>query len=131
LIGSAWNNKKTFEENKAKMNPGNQGRAYHATVDLRKALEGHYNPELALKRIQHAHKWLSGDDPMSDDELSKMGWNKGYSLSTWEEMPGAIDTRDLAPFFEQVLTGGRMGFKSGPSQSFKNEAIQLRSKLEK
>jgi len=77
LIGSAWNNKKTFEENKAKMNPGNQGRAYHATVDLRKALEGHYNPELALRRIQHAHKWLSGDDPMSDDELSKMGWNKG------------------------------------------------------
>jgi predicted aldo/keto reductase-like oxidoreductase len=131
LIGCAWNNKKTFEENIAKMNPANQGRAYDESVDLRKALESHYNPELALTRIQHAHKWLSGDDPMSDDELSKMGWNKGYNLSTWEEMPGAIDSRDLAPFFEQVLTGGRMGFKSGPSQCFKNEAIQLRRELEK
>ena len=54
-----------------------------------------------------------------------------YSLSTWEEMPGAIDSTNLKPFFEQVLTGGRMGFKSGPGQSFKNEAIQLRRELEK
>lgn len=103
------------------------GRAYDETVDLTKALEKHYNPELALERIKQVHEWLKSDTPKSPKELEKLGWNKAYNLTVWEEMPGELDSRAMQKIMLQVFTGGRMGIvETGPGYSIKQEATRLR-----
>ncbi len=101
-------------------------------MDLTKALEKHYDPELALKKVKEVHEWLTGALPKSNEELVQKGWKKGYNLTTWTEMPGEIDSRNISSVILQVMTGGRMGLQNlGPGETFRKEAKQLRSSLEK
>ncbi|CAJ1941337.1 unnamed protein product [Cylindrotheca closterium] len=131
LVCAPWNKKKSFQENADAMSRGNLGRAYDPDVDLSKALEKHYNPELALERIKQVHEWLKDDqNPMSDEELDKLGWQKGYDLTVWEPMAGDIDSRAIPKVLLQNMTGGRMGIvETGPGQSIKQEATQIRTAL--
>lgn len=71
LMICKWNKKKSFTENADAMNRGNLGRAYDPDVDLTKALEKHYNPELAYfemrsKRHRRARvvSWTSLYSPL-------------------------------------------------------------------
>jgi len=111
----------------------NAGRSFDESVDLTKALENHYNPELAMKKLREAHKLLSSKDVPSpgytDEELAEMGFQKGYNLTTWEEMPGAVDSNAIKKVLLQVVTGGRMGFVTGPGYSVRQEARGLRDRL--
>lgn len=105
------------------------GRSYDESVDLTKALENHFNPSLALKRIRETHEWLKGE-PMSNEELATRGWKKGYNLNVWELMPGELDSRAVQQVILQTLTGGRMGIVgTGPGDSIKVEATQIREIL--
>mmetsp|Transcript_23631 Transcript_23631/g.57945 ORF Transcript_23631/g.57945 Transcript_23631/m.57945 type:complete len:635 (+) Transcript_23631:103-2007(+) len=130
LVTVSWDKKKSFKEKAAAMSRGNLGRAYDPEVDLTKALEKHYNPELALERIKQVHEWLKDEARKSDEELAELGWHKGYNLTVWEEMAGELDSRAVSRVMLQVTTGGRMGIvKTGPGQSIKQQATQIRNAL--
>lgn len=130
LVNSSWDKKKSFKENADAMSRANLGRAYDPEVDLTKALEKHYNPELALERIKQVHEWLKDETPKSDEELEKLGWKKAYGLDVWEPMCGDLDSRAFQKVMLQNLTGGRMGIvETGPGQSIKHEATLIRSAL--
>lgn len=88
--GCTWNKKKTFEENEMKMSAGNPGRGYDESVDLTEALKNHYDPELAKSKLVELHNWLKKDSSLSEEEMKKLGWEKAYNLTTWEEFPGEI-----------------------------------------
>lgn len=115
---------------------GNLGRAYDSSIDLTKALENHFNPTLALERIQQTHEWLKGggDSSSSSDGTSSLekeqGWKKGYNLTVWQEMPGEIDSRAIQKIILQIVTGGRLGMVGmGPGLAIKKEASQIRKIL--
>ena len=100
-------------------------------MDLSKALENHYDPKLVMKKLRETHKWLSAKEGppsgYSDEDLTDLGFAKGYNLTTWEEMPGALDSTALNTVLLQVFTGGRMGPTTGPGYSFYKESDELRS----
>lgn len=130
LVLASWDKKKSFEDNAAAMSRGNLGRAYDPEVDLTKALEKHYNPELALERIKQVHEWLKDEKPPSDEEEEKRGWQKAYNLTVWQEMAGEIDSRSIPQVMLQNLTGGRMGIvHTGPGEAVKQEATRIRNAL--
>jgi hypothetical protein len=130
LEQTKWDKNKSWKERLQSMSRANPGRSYDATVDLTVALEKHYNPSLVLEKLKQAHEWLKNDAKLSDDELDKKGWNRGYDLKVWTEMPGEVDSRALYQVLLQVLTGGRMGLtQTGPGYSFRTEAQQLRRAL--
>lgn len=110
---------------------GNSGRGFDKNADLSKALQNHYNPELALKKMKEVHEWLGKENvPESgytENELEGMGFAKGYNLTTWMEVPGEVDSTALPKIMLGALTGGRMGFVTGPGYSFRKEASTLRS----
>lgn len=109
---------------------GNPGRAYDDTFDLTKALENHYDPALALQKIKEAHEMLSTPEPLSDVDLAKHGWEKGYNLTAWTEMPGELDSTAIGKLLLQNLTGGRLGLVgTGPGDYFRKEAMQYRNGL--
>ena len=69
---------------------GNPGRGYDESVDLTEALKNHYDPELAKSKLVELHNWLKKDSSLSEEEMKKLGWEKAYNLTTWEEFPGEI-----------------------------------------
>jgi hypothetical protein len=102
---------------------GNPGRSYDENVDILKALENHYDPALALKRIKDTHAWLGTPEPLSDEELANRGWKKGYNLTAWTEMPGELNSTAIGKLLLQNLTGGRYGLiGTGPGEAFRVEA---------
>jgi hypothetical protein len=130
LEQTKWDKKKSWKERLQNMSRANPGRSYDAAVDLTSALEKHYNPSLVLEKLKQVHELLKDDTKLSDEELAKRGWNKGYNLTVWTEMPGEVDSRALYQVLLQVLTGGRMGLtQTGPGFSFRTEARQLREAL--
>lgn len=130
LEQTKWDKKKSWKERLEAMSRANPGRSYDSTVDLTAALEKHYDPSLVLEKLKQAHEWLRNDAKLSDKELDKRGWNRGYNLTVWTEMPGEVDSRALHQVLLQVLTGGRMGLtQTGPGYSFHTEAQQLRRAL--
>eukprot|EP00591_Stephanopyxis_turris_P015141 CAMPEP_0195538964 /NCGR_PEP_ID=MMETSP0794_2-20130614/49805_1 /TAXON_ID=515487 /ORGANISM="Stephanopyxis turris, Strain CCMP 815" /LENGTH=626 /DNA_ID=CAMNT_0040672975 /DNA_START=47 /DNA_END=1927 /DNA_ORIENTATION=- len=132
LVGTQWNKKKSFKENADAMPAANVGRSYDESIDLTKALENHYNPSLALERIKKVHEWLSPSEPMSDEEIEKRGWKKGYNLTVWDDMPGILDSRATKNIVLQNLTGGRMGIVgTGPGNLVKSGALQFREVISK
>jgi len=125
LVYQKWDKNKSFQNNADAMSRGNMGRSYDKSIDLTKALANHYNPSLALKRIQQTHEWMTMKEPLSE-------WKKGYNLTVWEEMPGELDATPatMTRVMLQVLTGGRMGIVgTGPGESIKKEATQIREKI--
>ena len=102
-------------------------------MDLSDALKNHYNPELAMKKLMEAHKWLSSKQTpksgYSNSDLADMGFQKGYNLTAWTEIPGELDSTMIGKLLITIVTGGRMGFITGPGYSFKREAQQLRDAL--
>ena len=79
--------------------------------------------------MKETHEWLKMDVNMTNQELKERGWEKGYNLTAWTEMPGEMDSRAMQQVLLQTSTGGRMGVESGPGASFRSEANQLRSAL--
>lgn len=126
--GKNWKKNKAFDENAATMVRSNLGRAYDKSVDLTKALEKHYNPSLALERIQQTHEWLSTDKYLTDAEIEAKGWKKGYNLTVWTEIPGELDATVMSKLMQQIVTGGRMGITgTGPGFQVKTESSLLRN----
>ena len=84
-----------------------------------------------MQKMREAHKWLSKEEAppsgYNDDDITKMGFRKGYNLTVWEEMPGEVDSTALKKVLLQVVTGGRMGFVTGAGHTFRAEAGMLRS----
>jgi hypothetical protein len=108
----------------------NAGRCFVEGIDLTEALKNHYNPDLVLQKLREAHKWLNTEAEFSSDDLKQMGFEKGYNLTTWEEMPGEIDSTAIMKVVLQVLTGGRLGFSdTGPGYSIRKQADLLRLAL--
>ena len=109
------------------------GRSLDDSVDLSEALKNHYNPELAMQKLNEVHNWLSSKETpesgYSDEDLVKMGFAKGYNLTAWTEIPGELDSTMIGKLLVTVFTGGRMGFVTGPGSSFRKEAKQLRDAL--
>lgn len=88
-----------------------------------------------MNKMKEAHKLLSSKEipssGFSDDDLTQMGFQKGYNLTVWTEMPGELDSTAVKKVVLQTVTGGRMGIVSGPGYSFKNEVTALRNELHK
>lgn len=106
------------------------GRAYDNSINLTKALANHFDPALALKRIQETHEWLKDTRRKTNDELAELGWTRGYDLTAWEEMPGRLDSRAVQQVLLQTITGGRLGITgTGPGYSIKTAASQIRHVL--
>ena len=109
----------------------NAGRSYDGKFDLNKALENHYNPELVMKKLKEVHDILGKDNTPetghSDEDLERMGYAKGYNLTAWMEIPGEMDSTGIKKLMQQIFTGGRSGFVTGPGYSFRKEAEFLRS----
>ncbi len=86
-----------------------------------------------MKKLKEAHDWLSKEkvpeSGFTDNELAEMGFEKGYNLTVWSEMPGEIDSTVIKKVLLQAVTGGRMGFVTGPGHSFREEAIGIRGGL--
>lgn len=61
---------------------------YDESVDLTEALKDHYDPELVKSKLVEVHNWLKKDNSLTDEERVKLGWKRGYNLTTWEEFPG-------------------------------------------
>mmetsp|Transcript_20374 Transcript_20374/g.30629 ORF Transcript_20374/g.30629 Transcript_20374/m.30629 type:complete len:653 (-) Transcript_20374:120-2078(-) len=129
LESTAWNNKKSFEENLDKMSGGNSGRALQEDVDLTEALKDHYDPDLAKSKLKEAHNWLTKTNEFLNDEKRKeKEWDEGYSLTTWVEFPGDVTASDfISKLLLQNLTGGYFGInnKIERKESFK-KASSLR-----
>lgn len=70
---SVWNNKISFEENIKHMN--SYGRSYQHDVDYSDALSQHYNPSLALIKINECHDLLNERSKVSMEQINKNGWN--------------------------------------------------------
>ena len=109
------------------------GRSLDENVDLTEALKNHYDPELAMNKLKEVHKWLSAKEGppsgYSDDDLTDMGFQKGYNLTVWADTPGELDSTMINKLILNTLTGGRMGIVSGPGYSFEKEAENLRKVL--
>mmetsp|Transcript_16396 Transcript_16396/g.18692 ORF Transcript_16396/g.18692 Transcript_16396/m.18692 type:complete len:633 (+) Transcript_16396:125-2023(+) len=133
LESTKWDKKKSFKQNCDKMSDANAGRSFDENVDLSQALKQHYNPELVMSKLREVHNWLSSKKQptleYSDHDLSQMGFQKGYNLTVWMEVPGELDSTALGKLLLQHLTGGRMGFVTGPGHSFRMEAEMLRSSV--
>lgn len=89
---------------------GNPGRGYDESVDLTEALKNHYDPELAISKLVEVHNWLKKDTSLTEGEKAKLGWERAYNLTTWEEFPGEVLT------VSGVLLS-RLGIKSGGGNS--------------
>ena len=111
---------------KKKRRPFNAGRSYDSTVDLTEALSGHYDPNLALKKLKECHSWLNSGVTYTDEELNEKGWSRGYNLTVWEEFPG--EAISPGKVLLQAVTRGRAGITgTGPTEQSGNESSSLRS----
>ena len=90
--------------------PGNPGRGYDESVDLTEALKNHYYPELAISKLVEVHNCLKKDTSLTKGDKAKLGWERAYNLTTWEEFPGEALT------VSGVILS-RLGIKSGGGNS--------------
>lgn len=127
---SAWKDGKSFKENCEKMAPFNAGRPYNKDVDLTEALRDHYDPDLVERKMIELDGWLRDDDDgPTEEERKARGWDEAYSLTVWEEFPGAPNPNISATkVLLQNMTGGRMGITgTGPTKRASHLASSLRT----
>jgi len=123
---SAWKDNKSFEENAEKMSSFNAGRPYSKKIDLTEALKDHYDPELVKQKMEELDGWLRVDGTLTEEERNARGWDEAYSLTVWEEFPGAEIS--ASKVLLQNMTGGRMGISgTGPNRRASGLANSLRS----
>lgn len=129
LERTAWNKKKTFEENAKNMSAGNMGRCYVPEKDYSEALANHYDPLLAKKKLRECHEWLSKDNVLTEEEIKARGWDAAYDLTTWNEFP---DTNriSVSGVILQNLSGGFLGIGGGPSDDITLLAADMRRAIE-
>jgi len=112
LMNTSWDDMKTFEENVAKMNGGNCGRAHQPNVDLTEALKDHYDPELVKKKLAEVHEYLSGKHDMTAEDRQTRGFQQAYNLTVWEDFCGDANTLTASKVMLQSLTGGYFGINN-------------------
>jgi predicted aldo/keto reductase-like oxidoreductase len=132
LMSTSWDDKKTFEENVAKMGSGNCGRGHQPDVDLTEALKDHYYPELVKKKLMEVHEYLSSKHDMTDEDRQTRGFEQAYNLTVWGEFCGDTETLSAPKLVLQSLTGGYFGVNNTTQRrSSQADARKLRGTFAK
>jgi len=129
LEETAWNTRKSFEENAKKMPSGNPGRSYDSSSDLGDAFQNHFDCPSAIRRIKETHEILTkAAMTMSDSDRTKMGWDEAYDLRPWHEFPDT-DRISISGVLLQNISFGFLGAGGGPTKDSLRNGSLLREHI--
>lgn len=109
---------------------GNPGRGYDASVDYKKALSKHNDPETVQKKLVDCHELLKKSSTHSLEDRKSRGWDEAYDLRPWHEFPDSNRISALSVVLQNV-TAGWFGCGGGPTEESNSYGQQLREALSK
>ena len=111
-----WDKKKSHEENIKLQDNGNPGRAFDETADYAKALEKHFDPVEAEKKLKETHMLLAKKNlKTTAKDREENGWAEAYDLRVWHEFPDTIRITMMSAVMQNV-SRGYFGAGGGPTK---------------